>query len=84
MTRNIKEKILTILKKNPEGLTTIRIARLIGVHRNTIPRYLYELKGEEKIRIREIGSAKLFYLNEKFVKRVRDGKVIAKLRGLML
>jgi predicted ArsR family transcriptional regulator len=83
LPRNIKEKILTILKENPKGLTTIKIANLVGVHRNTIPRYLYELKGEERVQIREIGSAKLFYLNEKFVKKVRDRGVIRKLRGLM-
>ena len=64
VVNDIKNKILGILRRNPEGLTMIKIASIIGVHRNTIPRYLYELKGEEKVRIRKIGPAKLFYLNE--------------------
>jgi DNA-binding transcriptional ArsR family regulator len=64
VVEDIKNKILSILRKNPEGLTISKMASLVGIHRNTIPRYLYELKGEEKVRIREIGMAKLFYLNE--------------------
>ncbi len=61
---DIKNKILTILRRNPEGLTIIKIASLVGIHRNTIPRYLYELKGEQKVRIRQIGMAKLFYIGD--------------------
>jgi len=64
VTEEIKNKILEILRKNPEGLTIIKIASLVGMHRNTLPRYLYELKGEQKVRIRQIGMAKLFYLNK--------------------
>ena len=64
LTEKIKNKILSVLRKNPEGLTIIKLASLVGMHRNTIPRYLYELKGEQKVRIRQIGMAKLFYLNQ--------------------
>jgi len=70
LVNDIKNKILGILRHNSDGLTIIKIASLIGVHRNTIPKYLYELKGEEKVRIRKIGPAKLFYLNEKSRKRM--------------
>ncbi len=84
VVEDIKNKILALLRRNPEGLTILKIASLVGVHRNTIPRYLYELKGEEKVRIREVGPAKLFYLNHKLVKRVSEDEVIEKLRKLML
>jgi len=80
----IKNRILGILRYNPDGLTMIKIASLIGVHRNTIPKYLYELKGEERVRIRLIGPAKLFYLNKKSNKTVEKDEDIKRLRELMV
>ena len=80
---DIKKRIVSVLRQNPEGLTMLKIARLVGVHRNTIPRYLYELKGEEKVLIRKIGPAKLFYLNRSFIRRVNEKDVLEKLRSAM-
>ena len=83
MNNNIKKRIVSILRQNPEGLTMLKIAKMIGVHRNTIPRYLYELKGEEKVEIRRIGPAKLFYLNKGFIRRVNEQDILEKLRSAM-
>jgi len=84
VTDDIKNRILGLLRHNPEGLTMLKIASLIGVHRNTIPKYLYELKGAEKVRIRVIGPAKLFYLNKKANKTVEKVENIDRLRELMV
>lgn len=74
---------MSVLRQNPEGLTMLRIARMVGVHRNTIPRYLYELRGEDKVLMRKIGPAKLFYLNRNFIRRVDEEELIKKLRSAM-
>jgi len=57
-----KQKILKYLQKNGKGETFSNIAKSIGVHRHTATKYIYELIGEGKIEIREIGTAKLCYL----------------------
>ena len=81
---DIKNRILGHLRHNPEGLTMIKIASLVGVHRNTIPKYLYELKGAEKVRIRVIGPAKLFYLNKKHIKTIESLENVDRTRELMV
>ncbi|MBT4651738.1 HTH domain-containing protein [Candidatus Woesearchaeota archaeon] len=56
-----KEQVVSLLKKNTDGLTIIEIARALKISRNTVPVVLAELKGEGKIRVRPIGKAKLHY-----------------------
>jgi predicted transcriptional regulator len=58
----VKEKIIKILKEHPEGLTTIDIVKIIGISRNTITKYIYQLLGEGLIYQRKVGPAKLCYL----------------------
>jgi len=62
---NIREKIIQVIKKHPEGLTMTEIAKLVGMSRLSISKYIYELHGAKKIRIRRIGKIKLCYLNKK-------------------
>lgn len=57
-----KERVVLLLRKNKDGLTVSEISRKLKFSRNTIAVYLAELKGERKIRIREVGMAKLHYL----------------------
>jgi len=59
---NAERKILKYLEKNREGDTFTGIARAIGVHRHTATKYIYKLIGEGKIRIRNISTAKVYYL----------------------
>jgi len=61
MTNKWKNKIIKILKKNPKGLTITEIKDLANTTRHTASIALAELKGERKIKIREIGRAKLHY-----------------------
>ena len=55
------EKVVSILKKNTEGLTVVDISRLVGISRNTVAVVLSGLIGAEKIRVRPVGVAKLHY-----------------------
>ena len=51
-----------LLRKNTDGLTITEIANLLKIARNTVAVALAELKGANKLRIREVGMAKLHYL----------------------
>ena len=62
---DIEKKIIRILKKDREGITISDMANKLKVHRHTLTKYIYRLQGEGKIKIREIGRAKLCYLNNK-------------------
>lgn len=59
---DVKDKVLSILKKHPEGLTTVDISNLIGIGRQSLAKYVYQLVGEGIIEQRTIGTAKLCYV----------------------
>ena len=63
---NIKEKLLNVLSDHPEGLTFTQIARELGMHRHTITKYIYELKGEGIVFVRDLKTLKLCYLKKYF------------------
>ena len=44
------------------NLATIETARQVGIHRNTIVRYLSELVGEGRLKTRTIGKYVLYRL----------------------
>jgi len=59
----VKNRILKILKKHPEGLTILDISNEVGMSRHGVTKYVYQLLGEKKISQREVGTAKLCYYN---------------------
>jgi len=61
---DVKKEIINILKKHDEGLTISSISKELNVNRITATKYIYELLGMNKIRIRKIGMAKLVYLGD--------------------
>jgi DNA-binding Lrp family transcriptional regulator len=63
---DIKEKIIKILLGHPEGLTFTQIAKEIGMHRTNIVKYVYEMKGNKIILIRNLKTLKLCYLRKHF------------------
>jgi DNA-binding MarR family transcriptional regulator len=69
LTEKLKDKIIEILKKNPEGLTILDISRTLGVNRGTVTKYIYQLSGANLITHRKIGTAKLCFLVKKGEKR---------------
>jgi DNA-binding transcriptional ArsR family regulator len=62
---------LSILRRHPEGLTIRSLSEITGVHRQTVTKYVFELKGAGIIHRRRVGSATLLYLN-KFFKNTED------------
>jgi DNA-binding CsgD family transcriptional regulator len=53
-----------LLRKHKEGLTISEIAGLLKISRNTVAVALAELKGADKLHVREVGMAKLHYWND--------------------
>ncbi len=66
---NPRKLILDTLKKHPEGLTLTNIAKICGMHRHTVTKYIYELRGANLIYERDIGPAKLCYIKEDLTKK---------------
>ena len=64
MASTKKRLVENLLRKNTDGLTITVIASLLKISRNTVSVALAELKGEGKLRIREVGMAKLHYLDK--------------------
>ena len=70
---SIKDKIVETLHEHPEGLTILKIAEYVGVHRHTVTKYIYELIGGNKIRVREIAAAKVCFLVDDGNRTVEGG-----------
>lgn len=65
-SERLKSMTLSILKSHPEGLTIRSLSEIIGVHRQTITKYVLELKGSGIVYRRKVGSATLHYLREEY------------------
>jgi len=63
--KNIRDKVIKILKSHPEGLTTVEIAEKIEITRQSIAKYVCQLLDEGLIFQREVGTAKICYLKGK-------------------
>ncbi len=75
-----KKIILKTLNEHPEGLTIQKVANLTKMSRLTATKYIHELIGEGRIHERKIGVARLLFSKEKFLKTVKEEKVIEKLK----
>ncbi|MCM2325268.1 MAG: response regulator [Candidatus Woesearchaeota archaeon] len=62
---NVDETILTLLEKNPNGLSISDISDMLGNTRATLSKYLEMMKLENKVTLREVGRAKLWFLASK-------------------
>jgi len=60
---DIQSKILTVLKKQPKGLTVIETAKELNLGRNTVAKYLELLALSGKAEMRKVGAAKIFFLS---------------------
>ena len=64
LRKNAKEQIVKILRKHPEGLMLIEIAKLTRMNRLTATKYVHELIGSGSIIQRRIAAAKVCYLKD--------------------
>jgi PAS domain S-box-containing protein len=59
------DRITTILKSYPKGLTIDEVSRLLGISRPTAAKYLNNMLVAGQAELRELGRAKLFYLAQR-------------------
>jgi len=79
-TEDPRKSILEVLRKHPEGLTLLSLAKLTGLHRHTVTKYVHELLGAGIIFQRSVGIAKLCYLKEKIKNQDDEKKLLDKLK----
>jgi len=60
----LEEKILQVLKENPEGLSITDIAKRVGANRNTVSKYIFGLVKAGKVYQRRVGVVSICYLKE--------------------
>ncbi|RLI35253.1 hypothetical protein DRO55_05460 [Candidatus Bathyarchaeota archaeon] len=64
MSSYYERKILSVLKKHRDGLTTVNIAKEADISKTTALKYLASLRAEGKIDFIEVGPAKLWRIKE--------------------
>ena len=75
-----RKLIIDALRKNPEGLTLLSLAEVSGLHRHTCTKYVHELIGAGIVHQRNVGVAKLCYLNSKIATQSDEEKALEALR----
>lgn len=55
---NVKESIIRLLSKHPDGLPIFDIAKNLDLHRHTASRYAFALQEAGHIECHEVGRAK--------------------------
>jgi uncharacterized repeat protein (TIGR01451 family) len=73
-----RKLIIELLKKHPEGLTIASISAMTSLHRHTCTKYIHELIGAGAIIQRNVGVAKLCYLENK-ISENEEKKLLEKL-----
>lgn len=73
-TIDVRQRIISILRKNKNGLSITEIADEIGMNRRSVTKYIYQLLGEGLIYHRKIGSAKLCFLKVQRGRKKRKRK----------
>ncbi len=59
---NVKESIIRLLSRHPNGLTILDIAKNLDLHRHTASRYVFALQEGGHVECQESGRAKVCFL----------------------
>lgn len=60
-----RESIIKELKKNPNGFTISELVKILNLSRQTIANCFAFLEGAKKVKIRQVGMAKIYFWEEK-------------------
>ncbi|MFA5992188.1 MAG: HTH domain-containing protein [Candidatus Pacearchaeota archaeon] len=55
-----RDKVIKCLKENPEGFTISELAKKLKLSRQTISNCFSFLEGAKKVKIRQVGMAKIY------------------------
>lgn len=61
----IRDKIAKELKKNPNGYTISELAKILKISRQTVSNSFAFLEGANRVKIRKVGMAKIYYWSNK-------------------
>jgi len=73
--KDAKKLIINALRKHPEGLMLTEIAKITGMHRFTVTKYVHELMGRGRVFQKEAAAARICYLKEVFVNNTNREKL---------
>lgn len=73
MNGDKKREIQELLANNPRGYTINEISDKVGITRQTTSKYLEILKAEDKVEVREVGRAKIHYLQQENLETFAEG-----------
>jgi len=57
--------IKDLLYKHPEGLNIKTISKMLGIHRNSVAKYLDRLQSQGSVTVKHYSSSKIYYLSNK-------------------
>jgi predicted transcriptional regulator len=78
--KDAKGLIIKVLREHPEGLMLIEIAKITGMNRFTITKYVHELVGNGSVFQKEAAAAKMCYLKEDIIKKLKERNIDEKLQ----
>jgi DNA-binding IclR family transcriptional regulator len=78
--KDAKKLIVKALSKHPEGLMLTEIAEITGMNRFTVTKYIHELIGNGSVFQKEAAAARICYLKEDLVRRMKNREIIESLR----
>ncbi len=70
-SEKIKERLVTVLKSHPEGLTITELARIMDSHRQTVTKYILVLEALGEVHRRRIGAVTLHYLKNEWLRLIK-------------
>ena len=65
MENLIRKKVILALKKKSTGYTVSELSKKLKMSRHTIANVFAFLEGARKIKIRQVGMAKIYFWNSK-------------------
>jgi predicted transcriptional regulator len=57
-----RKRIINELKRDPDGFTVSELSKKLNLSRQTISNCFAFLEGAEKVKIRQVGMAKVYYI----------------------
>jgi len=78
--KDAKKQIIKTLSAHPEGLMLTEIAEITGMNRFTITKYIHELIGNGSVLQKEAAAARICYLKENLVKKMKNREIIELLK----
>ena len=74
--RDAKDLIIKTLREHPEGLMLIEIAKITGMNRLTISKYIHELIGRGSVFQKEAAAARICYLKKSHIGTLKERDII--------